>query len=48
MSTLTRKNIYQERTTPLFIPGRKARRANGFCHRFCLVVRRARSGRAIS
>lgn len=48
MSTLIRKNIYQPRTEPLFIPGRKFRRAAGGVCRFCLVVRRNRHGRAIS
>jgi hypothetical protein len=48
MSTLTRRNIYQPRTEPLFIPGRRLRRAaNGVC-RFCLIVRRNRHGRAKS
>ena len=47
MSTLTRRNIYQPRIEPIFIPGRKFRRAAVAC-RFCLVVRRSRSGRAIS
>lgn len=48
MSTLTRKIMYQPRTEPLYIPGRKFRRAASAVCRFCLVVRRSRSGRAIS
>ncbi len=48
MSTLNRKNIYQPRTEPLYIPGRRPRRAASAVCRFCLVVRRSRSGRAIS
>jgi hypothetical protein len=49
MSTISRQSVYQPRNEhPIFIPGRRPRRAASAVCRYCLVVRRARSGRAIS